>query len=77
MKLYKTGDVDVLGVSVIDPDKACEGQKKDSKGTVVMKVLFSNDTRFNSHETEYLLDVLAPIWDKSFVQEASAAFVAF
>jgi len=24
-KLYKTGDVDVLGVSVTDPDKACEG----------------------------------------------------
>jgi hypothetical protein len=48
LKLYKTGDVDVLGVSVIDPDKACEGQKKDSKGTVVMKVLFSNDTRYQS-----------------------------
>lgn len=46
-KVYKTGEVSVLGVSVMDPDKPCLAQKKDEKGTVVIKkVPFSNDTRY-------------------------------
>lgn len=78
-KLYKTGDTEILGITITDPDKPCAGQKKEEDNTPIQarKNLLFNETRFSNFETEYMLDILSPLWEKSFLEEASAAFVAF
>jgi len=71
----KSGEV--LGLKLINPDKACDGQNEKHSVAVPIKIPFANETRFSNGQAAYFYDILSPLFEKHFGKEAADDFKAF